>query len=60
MRWATDNKSHLSWCMELADPYEARIAKERAEQVKELAACTALSAAAVSATPVIVTAMMAM
>jgi hypothetical protein len=46
--------------MELADPYEARIAKERAEQLKELAACTALSAAAVSATPVIVTAMMAM
>ena len=39
MRWAIDNKSHLSWCMELADPYEARIAKERAEQLKELAAC---------------------
>ena len=39
MRWATDNKSHLSWCMELPDPYEARIAKERAEQMKELAAC---------------------
>ena len=39
LRWVTDSKSHLSWCMELADPYEARIAKERAEQMKELAAC---------------------
>ena len=38
-RWTTDNKDHFSWCMELTDPYSARIAKERAEQMKELSKC---------------------
>jgi hypothetical protein len=42
VRWATDNKSHVSWCMELADPYQARIVKERVEQMKELASCIRL------------------
>ena len=39
LRWETDNKDHLSWCMELSDPYPARLAKERAEQMKELSTC---------------------
>ena len=38
-RWLTDNKDHFSWCMGLTDPYPARIAKERAEQMKELSKC---------------------
>ena len=38
-RWTTDNKDHFSWCMGLTDPYPARIAKERAEQMKELSKC---------------------
>jgi hypothetical protein len=39
LRWETENKNHFSWCMGLSDPYPARIAKERAEQMKELSAC---------------------
>ena len=38
-RWATDTEDHFSWCMGLTDPYPGRIAKERAEQMKELSKC---------------------